>query len=700
MEALIKQVIYAQNEQEIYEHCLKEIFARYQPEHCLVAEYDLKTKIAHTTTYLAHGELSENFSYDLFGTPCERVLEDRSICRYPANIQQQFPEDIALQHLNAESYIGIPLQIKDGRIVGVLALLFSQPIIDKPLDKDWLLTVGFLIGKTIIQQRLSKEKNRLLAQFERSEQITQSCSWIWDVESHQFSVSSNLSAMFNISAPADLTFEEFFTRYIFKCEERFTQFTSCAMPHNKTRKITVHQEQSNCGLELEITYSKHYNEQSKLRRIEGNIKDITDFWQLESDHLIAQKIIELSTNGVVVTDENNLILNMNSQAEEITGYRLREVLGKSPAIFSSDIHDRKFYKTMWDSIQRNHYWSGEVWNKTKSGAVYPENLSISLVQDRNGVTKNYIAIFDDLSDRKSIESELLKYKNEQDFTGLMTRTKFIQHLEDHQELIIVLIDISRFSAINNLYGEDFGNKVLSYIGLLLFRNFNNESLSICRYGADQFALTWHKDKLNEIEALITTIRHKVEKAFSIEGREMHLNINIGYALPRNPDSKTHSLTQAYYALDEAKSQIQASTVRYSNFLEKSIARRHLLGAMLKQAIDDESLHVEYQPIFDLTTNKVVKYEALARWTKDGEAISPYEFIPIAEDLGYISQLGNLILRKVCVDIKELKRLGHHDVVISINRSIDELCNEELNNCSITNELAKHGLSNSDIIIEI
>ncbi|MBA5763222.1 EAL domain-containing protein [Vibrio sp. 404] len=700
MEALIKQVINAQNEQELYLHCLNELFVRYQPEHCLVAEYDLKAKMARTTTYLAHGELSENFSYSLIGTPCERVLDERNICSYSSNVQQQFPDDIALQDLNAQSYIGIPLQIKDGRIVGVLALLFSSPIVEKQLDKDWLLTVGFLIGKTILQQRLAKDKNRLLAQFERSEQITQSCSWTWDVDSNYFSVSSNLSVMFDIADTERLTFDEFFTRYIFRSSERFNHFVSCAVNPDKIGKITVHQEHTNCGLELEITYSKHYDENNTLQRIEGNIKDISDFWQLESDHRLAKKIIDLSTNGVIVTDENNLILNMNTQAEEITGFQLEEVYGKTPAIFSSDIHDRKFYKSMWNAIQRDQYWSGEVWNKTKTGAVYPEKLSISSLQDRNGVTKNYIAIFDDLSDRKSIESELLKYKNEQDFTGLMTRTKFIQHLEDHQELIVGLIDISRFSAINNLYGESFGNKVLSYVGLLLYRNFNDESLSICRYGADQFALTWHKDKLDDIETLITSIRNKVEKEFSIEGRVMNLNINIGYTLPSNPKSDTHLLTQAYYALDQAKSQIQPSTVRYSNFLEKNIARRHLLGASLKQALDEERLHVEYQPIYDLVTNRIVKFEALARWTENGDAISPYEFIPIAEDLGYISQLGKLILRKVCLDIKQLKKLGYEDVVVSVNRSIDELCNEDPNNCSITNELANHGLATSDIIIEI
>ncbi|OLQ84833.1 diguanylate cyclase [Vibrio ponticus] len=700
MDVLVNEVIRAKDEDDLYWRCLREIYTQYQPTHGFIAEFNSARSEASTLAYLYDGKPLDNFTYDLAGTPCANVLHDKEICRYADNVQQHFPHDIALVELGAESYIGVPLQNQDGDIVGVLALLYSKPLAERSFDDAWLLAAGFLIGKTIVQQRLTREKNQLLAQFERSEQITESCSWHWDVATDRFSYSKNLKSMFDISDSVDLSFDDFFSNHIFCSPQRYAQFLSGAFSPCSISKVVIDKEQTKCGLALELTFFKHYSAQGALRRIEGNLKNITDYSLLENNHLIATKVIELSNNGVLVTDEENRIRHMNAKAEQITGFTFEEAQGHTPGIFRSDIHDNKFYGSMWHQINRTGHWSGEVWNKTKSGAVYPEVLSISAVKDRNGIVKNYIGIFDDISDRKLMESELLKYKNKQDFTGLQTRTKFMQYFEQHKDLIVVLLDIHRFSTINNLYGESFGNKVLRYVGLLLYRNFRGGTVSVCRYAADQFALSWHVDDLDDIDTLIDEIRSRVEKEFYIDGRLVKLSINMGYALPGKSPNSTHLMAKAYYALDSAKSQSHPSTVRYSAYLEKNIGRREQLGIKLKRAIDESLLHVEYQPIYDLNLGKVVKFEALARWIDDGNSISPFEFIPIAEELGYISQLGNLILTKVCQDLNQLKRLGHNDIKVSVNRSIDELTDENIDNCSILKTLAMYGLSTSDIIIEI
>lgn len=700
MDALIKEVIFAQNEDELYTRCLKEVYSRYQPTHCLIAEYDLQSKLANTLHYLVKGEKAQNISYSLVGSPCEQVLNDKGMCAYPSQIQQRFPEDIALQHLNAESYVGVPLQSTDGTIVGVLALLFDDALAVDSLDEDWLLTIGFLVGKSILQHRLTRQKNTLLRQLQRSEQITQSCSWRWGVEKDKFKYSSNLNTMFGLSDDTELSFYEFFNHYVFKSCEQYNKLMATDCMHDQVTTTIIHSEETKSNLDLEITYSKHFRPDGSLSRIEGNIRNISDISELVNDHLIAQRVIELSSSGVILTDENNLIINMNSKAEEITGYTLQEMYNQPPSTFSSDIHDRKFYKTMWQSIESSDRWSGEVWNKTKSGAIYPEQLSIHVVRGRKGDIQNYIAIFDDLSYKKSIENELLKYRNKQDFTGLMTRTKFIQMLEDHPDLVVLLVDISRFSEINNLYGEEFGNKVLSYIGQVLYTNYNAEKVNICRYGADQFALAWNLANVSDIDQLISTIRTTVEEEFTIDGKSMSLAVNMGYSIPIESTSDTHPLTKAYYALEEAKSQLTPGTVRYSDYLEQCVERKHQLGIMLKQALDEERLHVEYQPIYDLQTRTIVKFEALARWVEGDQNISPFEFIPIAEELGYISQLGNLILKKVCKDILSMKALGFESVAISVNRSIEELLNENIDNCSILNQLDQSGLTTQDVIIEI
>lgn len=700
MESLITKVIDSRNEQELYHRCLQDVYSRYHPQHCLIAEYDLEQKLAHTHCYLHNGDLADNITYSLGGTPCELVLDNREICIYQDNIQQQFPDDIILQVINAKSYLGIPIQSRSGKVIGVIALMYDTELPDIQFDNTWLETLGFLIGKTILQQRLANQKDRLLAQFERSEQLTQSGSWTWDISQNHFSYSKNLAKMVGITENQQLHFADFFRAYIFKSKISLDRFVSDVSSGDEAKTVTVYREMCAINKQFEISYIKKFTPSGELRKVVGNIRNTTDISQLEADFTIAQKVVDLSSNGVLITDKHNRIISTNSKVEDITGYSFAELEGQSPSILSSSLHPASFYQKMWAELHEQGHWSGEVWNQTKFGAVYPEKLTIYVLRNRVGEIQNYIATFEDLSEIKSIESELNNYKNEHDFTGLQTRENFIKALQETDNQTVLILDIKRFSSINNMYGESFGNKVLVHVGHTLATNFDTKQINICRYGPDQFALSFSQDSLEGVNKFVSFVRSQIETAVTIDDHEIDLLVNIGCSNMSEFDSKTHPIKQAYYALRQAKSDPTPSTSIYSSQLEKRVARQYALGARLKKAIDEKRIDVFYQPILDLNSEKVVKLEALARWTEDGEMISPFEFIPIAEKLGYIFQLGEIILEKSCQDLKKLKALGHDNIAISINRSIDELSEEDQANCSILNIIRNSGLSEKDIIIEV
>lgn len=700
MEALVRKIINAQDGEEFCQRCLKEIYARYSPEHCFVAEYDLIKNVATTRVYLADGTQAANMAYELRGSPCEKVINDNMMCSFSQGIQQRFPEDVALRELNAESYIGIPLQARNGQIVGVLALLYSCHLDTSQFDNDWLLTLGFLIGNSLLQERLTNRNDKLLQQFDRSEQITDTSSWTWRVQENQFYCSQNLGRMFQLGTLQNLSFDDFFRHHVFKRDDQFQDFLDKATSDIGISRLVVRREDCIAGMQLEISCSKSFDSLGQLERVEGNIKNVTRITKLLHERTIADQLIQLSDRGVMLTDRHNRIVKVNSRVEEITGYSSEELIGKKPQIFSSDIQDKEFYAEMWHSINTLGHWSGEVWNKTKAGAIYPEKLQISVVEDMNGDVSSYLAVFEDISTTKMIESQLDRYKNKRDFTGLITRSKFIQLSDADDQQTVILIDICRFSAINTIYGEVFGNKVLRHVGKLLQEHFSDVSTSICRYGADQFAMTIPQQNTDALPEITEKLRSEIEAEFTIDKHKLKLSVNIGHSNPEQKTSNTHPLTQAYYALDEAKTKPVPSTVMYCYPLEESISRKHRLSVLLKHAIAEKRIHVEYQPIYDLDNNRVVKYEALARWVEDGESISPFEFIPIAEELGYIKDLGQLVLEIACQDIHKLKQLGHDDIVISVNRSIDELINEDPENCSIINTIHQSGLSPENIIIEV
>jgi PAS domain S-box-containing protein len=115
-----------------------------------------------------------------------------------------------------------------------------------------------------------------------------------------------------------------------------------------------------------------------------------------------------SLEGVMVTDANNRILRVNRSFEEITGYTNEDAIGKTPGMLHSGRHDKEFYRTMWQVLQRDRFWSGEVWNRNKSGTIYPEWLTITAVLGAEGQVTNYVGIFSDISERKAGEEQLRK----------------------------------------------------------------------------------------------------------------------------------------------------------------------------------------------------------------------------------------------------------------------------------------------------
>ncbi len=126
---------------------------------------------------------------------------------------------------------------------------------------------------------------------------------------------------------------------------------------------------------------------------------------------LASRVFEESGQGILITDANNHILRVNRSFTHITGYAPEEVIGKTPALLRSGNQDAAFYLAMWNSLKHNGAWQGEIWNRDKSGHVYPEWLTINTLRDDGGSITHYIGIFDDITERTRLGEELEKHRN-------------------------------------------------------------------------------------------------------------------------------------------------------------------------------------------------------------------------------------------------------------------------------------------------
>ena len=197
------------------------------------------------------------------------------------------------------------------------------------------------------------------------------------------------------------------------------------------------------------------NEEGKIVGTFGISRDITEKKAAEEQLRLAASVFTHAREGILITDPDATIIDVNEAFCAITGYRRKEVLGTNPRFLASGIHDESFYRTMWRSLTEEGYWSGELWNRRKDGELFAELLTISAVRDEDGTTKQYLGLFTDITALKRHESELEHNAHFDALTNLPNRIlladrmqqSMAQALRRGQKLAVVFIDIDGFKSV-------------------------------------------------------------------------------------------------------------------------------------------------------------------------------------------------------------------------------------------------------------
>lgn len=266
------------------------------------------------------------------------------------------------------------------------------------------------------------------------------------------------------------------------------------------------------------------------------------------------------SSGIIITDSNNRITSINPMVTQVTGYEEDEVIGKNPSIFASGNHNSDFYKDMWEQLNKNKKWSGEIWNKTKSGVVFPESLSISTIDDNKNQIQYYIAIVMDISQQKEEEAKLIHKAHYDHLTKLPNRQYFKDYLYNavinintNKTFALLFIDLDKFKEINDTLGHDAGDELLieaSRRFLLCVR----DSDIVARLGGDEFTVLLQNIKYkSDIELVTKKILKQMQMAFNICGQESYISVSIGIAIfPEDTGDSENLLKKADKAMYKAK----------------------------------------------------------------------------------------------------------------------------------------------------
>lgn len=282
--------------------------------------------------------------------------------------------------------------------------------------------------------------------------------------------------------------------------------------------------------------------------------------QLQRDIIInldsEVNLFDAITNGVVITNLDSIILYANPAMSKISGYPKDELIGKNPGIFHSGFHDQNFYASMWSEIAAKGFWEGEIWNRRKTGEIYPELLTITQI---NQSTSNhfYIAVCSDISFLKKDTDKKLHLAFYDPLTELPNRNLFLdrlnKNLEDKKEIAVFYMDLDKFKQVNDTFGHCVGDDLLKFVGKRLTK-LSRTNDTIARIGGDEFAVILTSDCSKQAANDISRrILDSIEAPFNIDGKLINISISIGICFyPKDAKNLEELLARADKAMYKAK----------------------------------------------------------------------------------------------------------------------------------------------------
>lgn len=407
----------------------------------------------------------------------------------------------------------------------------------------------------------------------------------------------------------------------------------------------------------------------------------------DKDLQLAAQVFESSVEGIMITDADSRILRINGAFTEITGYNEEEVSGRTPAILQSGRHDREFFEKLWQSIQEQGYWQGEIWNRRKNGEIYPEWLTISLVKDTNGNVTHYVGGFTDLSKQKQAEERIHHLTHYDALTELPNRMLFrarfkqpmLSALRKNKRVALLHLDIDRFITINDTLGHRAGDRLLQQVGRRLAATIHDRDI-VARLGGDEFAIACPDLELDvDISAIAQSVMNAFSEPFWVDGDEVFMTPSVGVSIyPDDSDNYDGLVKCADTAMHHAKG--TGGTYQFYHMsMNIDAADRLNMENALRRALDRQEFVLYYQPQVEIGSGRIIGVEALLRWRRGGDSmVLPDQFIPLLEQTGLIISVGEWALRSACYEIRSWQQAGvAENLPVAVNLSPTQFRHKEL-----------------------
>ena len=400
--------------------------------------------------------------------------------------------------------------------------------------------------------------------------------------------------------------------------------------------------------------------------------------RIEEELRLASSIYLASGEAMFVTDEDNRIVTVNPAFTRLTGYEPYEVIGQDPKMLGSGRNDKTVYIAMWQSLAATGQWQGEIWNRRKNGEEFAEWLTITTIRNEQGQLHRRIALFSDITEKKQAEEIIWQQANYDTLTGLPNRRLFRDRLRQelrraqrgHKPMALLCIDLDRFKEVNDALGHDAGDLLLVEAAQRILGCVRDAD-TVARIGGDEFTATLPGlGDPNAIERVAQAIALALSEPFTLPGEVIFVSASIGIALfPDDAGDMESLLKNADQAMYAAKAAGRNGYSWFTPAMQNAAQIRRGLVRDLRSALAAEQFEVYYQPIVELSSGRIVKAEALLRWHHPTQGmISPTVFVPLAEEVNLIREIGDWVFRQVAGQARRWCEAGYKPFQISVNKS--------------------------------
>jgi diguanylate cyclase (GGDEF)-like protein/PAS domain S-box-containing protein len=402
----------------------------------------------------------------------------------------------------------------------------------------------------------------------------------------------------------------------------------------------------------------------------------------EKEHLLqkirrAASVFTHTQESIMITDATATITEVNDTFSRITGYDSKDVLGENSRILQSGCESPEFFREMWDTLQTQGHWRGEISNRRKNGQIFPAMLSISAVKNADGLTQHYVSLSTDISSIKAYQRQLERSTHYDLLTNLPNRVlvtdritqALVQCQRGSQSLAVAFMDLDGFKDVNDKYGHNMGDELLIAVSQQMQAALHEDD-TLARIGGDEFIavminLEKPEDSLPVLECLIKAAANPVTVGDVI----MQVSVSMGVAFyPQDgveADPLIRRADQAMYvAKQEGKNRYHLFDTAKDNLINTQ--RKSINDVRTAMASDEFVLH--YQPKVNMQTGDVIGVEALIRWQHSVRGlVPPLDFLPVIEGHAISLELGEWVIDRALSQIIQWRSMGIN-LPVSVNIS--------------------------------